>query len=145
MFFRDGPEGNKFANAGVGENNVDSPLHLRDGLIKTIKVSHLGNVTLNSRNVDADCLHGLVEFLLAAARDEDIRSLFGEKLRRSQPNPFCPSGDDSDLAFEPFRHCLSPLLPSSELASSDASLSVTCVREPPGRGDRTDGSCGSAG
>src|SRR3984893_8155800 len=100
MFFSDGPKGNKFANAGVGENNIDSPLHLRDGLVKTIKVSQLGNVSLNSRNVGADCLHGLVEFLLAAARDEDIGTLFDEKFCSSQSNPLCAAGDDGDLAFE---------------------------------------------
>src|ERR1700692_3704386 len=107
MLFGDDPKGNKFSNAGVGENNIDSPFHLRDGLVKTIKVSQLGDVSLNSRNVDADCLHGLVEFLLAAARDEDIGALFGEELGRSQPNPFCPAGDDGGLAFEFFGHCLS--------------------------------------
>src|SRR6266478_1689681 len=110
MLFGDGPKGNKFADAGVGENNIDSPLHPKDGLVKAIKVSQLGNVSLNSRNVGADCLHGLVEFLLAAARDEDIGTLFDEKFSSSQPNPFCPAGDDGGLAFELFGHCLSPLL-----------------------------------
>jgi len=42
----------------------------------------LGNVSLNSRNVGADCTHGLVEFLLAAAGDEDIGTLFDEKALR---------------------------------------------------------------
>src|SRR5260221_1094777 len=110
MILGDCHKGNKFANAGVGENNIDSPLHLRDGLVKTIKVSQLGNVPLNSRNVRTDCLHGLVEFLLAAARDEDIGTLFDEELCRSQSNPFCATGDDGGLAFELFGHCLSPLL-----------------------------------
>src|SRR5882724_12496794 len=110
MLFGDGPKGNKFANAGVGENNIDSPLHLRDRLVKTIKVSQLSNVSLNSRNVGADCLHGLVEFLLSAARDEDIGTLFDEKFSSSQPNALCPAGDDGGLAFELFGHCLSPLL-----------------------------------
>src|SRR5712691_2433344 len=110
MLFGDGPKGNKFAKAGVGENNIDLVLHLRDNLVKTIKVSQLGNVSLNSRNVGADCLHGLIEFLLAAARDEDIGTLFDEKFCRSQTNPFCPAGDDGGLAFELFGHCLSPLL-----------------------------------
>src|SRR5271170_1932772 len=99
MLLGDGPKGNKFANAGVGENNIYSPLHLSDRLVKTIKVSQLGNVSLNARNVAADCLHGLVEFLLSAARNEDISTLFDEKLCRSQPNPFCPAGDDGGLAF----------------------------------------------
>src|SRR6267378_828963 len=110
MLFGDGPKGNKFAHARVGENNVDSPFHLSDGLVKTVKVSQLGNVSLNSRNVGADCLNGLVEFLLAAARDEDIGTLFDEKFSSSQPNPFCSAGDDGRLAFELFGHCLSPLL-----------------------------------
>src|SRR6266446_5343768 len=110
MLCGDGRNGNKFTNASVGEDNIDSPLHLGDSLVKTIKVSQLGNVSLNSRNVGADCLHGLVEFLLAAARDEDIGTLFDEKFCRSQPNPFCAAGDDGRLAFELFGHCLSPLL-----------------------------------
>src|ERR1700719_434649 len=107
MLFGDGPEGDKFANAGVGENNIDSPLQLSDGLVKTIKVSQLGNISLNARNVGADCLHGLVEFLLPAARDEDIGTLFDKKLCRSKSNPFCAAGDDGSLAFEILGHCLS--------------------------------------
>src|SRR5690242_1903366 len=114
MLFGDGSKGNKFANSGVGENNIDSSLHPRDGLVKTIKVGQFGNVSLNSRNVAADCLHGLVEFLLAAARDEDIGTLFDETLCRSQANPFCAAGDDRDLTFELFRHCFSLFLPSSD-------------------------------
>src|SRR6266852_8215761 len=114
MLLGDGPKGNKLANAGVGENNIDSPLHLSDGLVKTIKVSQLGNVSLNSGNVGSDCFHGLVEFLLAAARDEDMGTLFDEELCRSQPNPFCAAGDDGDLPFELFSHCFSLFLPSSD-------------------------------
>jgi len=72
VFFGDGSKGNEFANAGVGEHNIDALLRLSDGLVQTIKVSQLGNVSLHSSNVGADGLHGLVEFLLAAARDEDI-------------------------------------------------------------------------
>src|SRR6202790_1921813 len=125
MLFGDGPKGNKFANAGVGENNVDSPLHLRNGLVKTIKVSQLGYVSLNSRNVGADCLHGLVEFLLSAARNEDIGTLFDEKFCRSQPNAFCAAGDDSGLAFELFQHCFS--LPCRVLTNFPGSDTVVLM------------------
>ena len=83
MLFGDGAKGNKFANAGVGENDVDSPLLFRNGLVKTIKVGEFGNVALHARNVAADGLYGLVEFLLAAARDEDIGALFHEEFCRS--------------------------------------------------------------
>src|SRR6266481_2083146 len=110
MLFGNGPKGNEFAHARVSENNVDSPLHLGDGPVKTIKVGQLGDVALNSKNVGADCLHGLVEFFLAAARYEDIGTLFDEKFCRSEPNPFRSAGDDGGLAFELFGHCLSPLL-----------------------------------
>src|ERR1700674_3093360 len=74
----DGPKGNEFANAGVGEHNIDALLRLSDDLVQAIKVSQLGNVSLHSSNVGADGLHGLVEFLLAAARDEDIGTLLDE-------------------------------------------------------------------
>src|SRR5271170_3409715 len=110
MLFANVPKGNEFAHAGISENNVDSPLHLGDGLVKTIKVGQLGDVALNSGNVCADCLHGLVEFLLATARYEDIGTLFDEKSCRSEPNSFSSAGDDGGLAFELSGHCLSPLL-----------------------------------
>ena len=87
MLFCDGRKGNKPGNPGVRENNIDSPLCLSDGLVKTIKVRQLGNVPLNARNVGVDDLYGLVEFLLAAARDEDIGTLFDEKLAVASPNP----------------------------------------------------------
>src|SRR5580704_9647395 len=132
MLFGDGPQGNKFANAGVGENNIDSPLHLSDGLVKTTKVGQFSDVSLHGRNVGADCLHSLVKLLLAAARDEDIGTLFDEKLCRSQSNPFSAAGDDSDLAFEFFGHCLSPLLPSCNEHSTLRCFTLAArVRAPP--------------
>jgi len=85
------------------------------------------DICLNARNVAADCFHGLVEFLLAAACDEDIGTLFDEKFCGSQPNSFCASGDDSDLTFELFGHCLSPLFAKMEVSSSDASRLITWV------------------
>src|SRR5258706_6065847 len=125
MLFSDLPKGNKFTHAGVGENNIDSAFHLSNGLVKTIKVSQLGNVSLNSRNVGADSLHRLVEFLLAAARDEDIGTLFDEKFCSGQPNPFGSAGDDGGLPFELFGHCPFPLLLNWNSSSSDASRSIT--------------------
>src|SRR5580765_3425745 len=87
MLFADGPKGNKFANAGIGENNIDPAFHLGNGLVKTIKIGQFGNVALNARNIAADCLHGLIEFLLPAAGDEDIGTLFDEKFAVANPIP----------------------------------------------------------
>src|ERR1700720_3306096 len=104
MLFGDGSKGNKFANTGVGENNIDLPLRLSDGLVKTIKVGQFGNVSLHARDVATDRLHGRVEFCLPSARDEDIVALFDEKLCRSQPKPCRAPGGYRDLAFELFSH-----------------------------------------
>src|SRR5690242_8612545 len=125
MLFGDGPEGNEFAHTGVGKNDIDSPLHLSYGLVETIKVGQLRHVSLDSRNVGAYFLYGLVEFLLAAARDEDKGTLFDEKFCSSQPNPFCAAGDDSGLAFELFAHCLSPLLVNWNSPAPMPSRSIT--------------------
>src|SRR5271154_2038777 len=145
MLFGDGSEGNKFANASVSKNNIESPLHLGNGFVKTIKVCKFGDVTLNARDIAANGLHGLVEFFLTAARDEDIRTLIDEKFCRSEPNSFCASRDDSYLAFEFFGHRVSPLLLCSDLAIYDRYLLITCVRAPLAKGDRRDGSFGSVG
>src|ERR1700688_1314447 len=121
MLFGNRPEGNKFGNTSVGENNVDSPLYLSDGLVKTIKVGQFGNVALNSRNVGADGLYGLIEFLLPAPGDEDIGTLVDEKLCRSQPNPFGAAGDDGGLAFELFGHLFFSVVAERALTGSDPS------------------------
>ena len=132
MLFSDGPEGNKFANAGVGENNIDSPLHPRDGLVETIKVGRISNVSLNTRNVAADYLYGLIEFLLPTARDEDVGALFDEKFCRSQPNPFGAACDESDLVFKLFGHSFSPLLPScNELSMHSPCPDAFCASAQP--------------
>ena len=55
-----------------------------------MRSQHTFYVSLNSRNAGADCRHGIVEFLLAASRDEDIGTLFDEKFCSGQPNPSIP-------------------------------------------------------
>src|ERR1700679_1116599 len=104
MLCGDGLKRDKFANAGVSKNNIDLPLRLSNGSEETIKIGRIGNVALDARNVAGDCLHGLVEFLLATAGDENIGALFDEKFCRSQSNPFRAPGDQSDLALKLFGH-----------------------------------------
>src|SRR6266404_537282 len=98
MLFRNASQGSKFGNAGVRENDIDPPLH-PDGLIETIKVGQLGNVSLNAGHVAADCLHGFVELLLATACDEDIGTLFDKELCRSQTYPRRAAGDDCHFSL----------------------------------------------
>src|SRR6266446_4551375 len=119
-------QGNKFSNAGVGENDIDSPLRLTDRLVETIQIGQVCHVPLNARHVAADCRYGLIEFLLAAARDEDIGTLLDEKFCSSQPNPFCPASDDGCLAFEFVGHCLSPLLLSGNGTEASPLSTLVC-------------------
>src|SRR5580658_8541869 len=107
MFFGDVAEWYEFADAGVGEDNIDSSLHFADCLVEKVKIGHFGNVSLNTGRIGTDCLHGIVELLLAAPCDENISSFIDEQFCSCQPNPFCSAGDDGDLAFELFCHCLS--------------------------------------
>src|SRR5579859_615465 len=97
MLLGDGLKGNKFANARIGENNIDLPLRLRDGFVKTVEVGHFGNVSLHARDAAPNCFYGLVEFFLPAPGDKDERTLLDEKVCRSQTNPFRAPGDDCYL------------------------------------------------
>src|SRR5579862_1299864 len=129
MFFGDVAEGNEFADAGVGEDNIDSSLHFADGVVEMIKIGHFGDVAPNASRIGTDCLHGLVEFLLATPRDEDIASFFDEEFCRCQPNPFCSAGDDGGLAFKLSDHRLSPLLVSGNVTeASPLSTLVSRIR-----------------
>src|SRR5258707_5654860 len=105
MLLRDLSHWSKFSNAGVGENDIDSPFRL-DGFIKTIEVGQFGNVSLNASDVATDRLYGRVELFLTAARDEDIGTPFYEELCCSQPYPGRATGNDCYFSLQPviFRH-----------------------------------------
>src|SRR5260370_7820873 len=80
MLLGEGCQGSEFANAGIGDQDIDLSLRL-DGLVESIEVRQFGDVPANTCNVAADRLHGLVEFLFAATRYEDVSVLFDEPLR----------------------------------------------------------------
>src|SRR6202167_5446635 len=99
MLLRDFAEGSKFSDAGIGENDIDSPLG-RDGLVETIKVGQFRNVSLNASNVAANCSDCLVELLLTTAGDEDVGALLYEELRGSQPYPCCTTGNNCHFSLQ---------------------------------------------
>src|SRR5258707_13956669 len=93
MLLGDASQGSKFTKARVRENDVDSsPLRL-DGLVETIKVGKVGNISLNTGNIASDRLNGLVKFLLAATRDEVECPLLDEEFRRCGSSARCAAGD----------------------------------------------------
>ncbi len=53
MLFGDTSEGSKFSKAGIGQNNMDSALHLINAVVQTIKVDPSSNVSLNAGYVAA--------------------------------------------------------------------------------------------
>src|ERR1700734_1601786 len=99
MLLRDLTKGNEFSHAGIGKNNIDSPLHLADCLVETIKIGQFRDVSLNARHVAAYCLYGLVEFLLTPSRDEDIRTLIDKELRCCQPDALGAAGNNCDFSL----------------------------------------------
>src|ERR1700722_3151504 len=78
MFFGDVAEWDEFADAGVGEDNIDSPLHFANCHVEKVKIGHFGDVALNTGRIGPNCLHGLVELLLAAPCDENISAFIDE-------------------------------------------------------------------
>src|SRR5271170_6522411 len=86
MFLGDTSQGGECNDAGISENDIDSPVRT-DSLVEAIQISGLCNVSLNTRNVAANCFDGLIEFLLTTSRDEDIGALLYKELCRSQPYP----------------------------------------------------------
>jgi hypothetical protein len=66
---------------------------------KPVQVFDLARVALNSGDVAADERRGLVEFLLAAPEDKDVRTLADKSLGRREPDAACSAGDDRDFIF----------------------------------------------
>src|SRR6202011_1806102 len=92
MLLRESCQGSEFAYAGIGDQGIDLSLRLH-GLVESIEVRQFGDVPANTFNVAADRLHGLVEFLLPAARYEDVGAFIDEPLRRGEAYSRCAAGD----------------------------------------------------
>src|SRR5580658_3189539 len=96
-----------------------------------IKIAQFGNVPLNTRDIAADCLHGLIEFLFATARDEDIGALSDKKLCRNQSNSLGAASDESDLTFESLAHCPFSVVSGCSESGEAFRVSPRSFRRPP--------------
>src|SRR3981081_2498123 len=99
MLLREACQGRKFSNTGVSENDIDSSFCI-NGLVETIKVGKFGNVSLDAGNIAADCLHGLIEFLLTTSGDEDVSTFSDEKFCRGEPYPGRAACDDCHFSLQ---------------------------------------------
>ena len=107
VFFGDLFERGELALAGAGEEDVDLALFALDGLVEAVEVGEIGGVALHAGDVFADELHGLIELLLAASGDEDVRALFDEELGGCERHAGGRGGDDCYFSFELSHDCYS--------------------------------------
>src|SRR6266851_6570152 len=72
--------------------------------------------------------YGRVELFLTAAHDEDVGTLFYEKLCRSQPYPGCATGNDCYFSLQLliFGHRMSALAASSRWLRFVSKVTNTC-------------------
>jgi hypothetical protein len=92
--------------SGIREDDIDSAL-LPNGFVETIQVGESGNISLDAGDVAAYRLHGLIEFVLATAGDEDVGAFLDEELGGSQANSCCAAGDDCHFALQLTHDCYS--------------------------------------
>jgi hypothetical protein len=93
------PMGSKVSIAGTGEQDIDPPLFLFHGVVQPVKIGEVRGVTLHARDILADGLHRFIQFLLAAASDENVCSFLDEKLGGSQSHSRGASRDDCDFVL----------------------------------------------
>src|SRR6266403_4083613 len=99
MLLGDASQGSKLTVACVGEHDIDPPL-LLDRLVETIEVRQFGNVSLDTGDAAADRIHGLIEFLPATARNEDMSTLLDEELRAGQTDSRGAACDNCHFALQ---------------------------------------------
>src|SRR5580698_3280160 len=72
MLFRYCAEGSKGAAPGIGDQDVNVSFLIFYLSIQTIEIGQIGDVALNAGDIAADFPDGLVQFVLAAARNKNI-------------------------------------------------------------------------
>src|SRR6202030_4202501 len=83
--------------------DIDVSLRLH-GLIEAIEILQFGDVAPHPCDIAADCLDGLVEFLLAAAGYEDIGAFADKPLRDGKTYSRSAAGHHSQLSLQLAHH-----------------------------------------
>src|SRR5580658_3053867 len=84
MLFRYGAERSKGAAPGIGDQDINVSFLFSYLSIQTIQIGQIGDVALNAGDIAADFPDGLFQFILAAARDENIGALREKPFRRGE-------------------------------------------------------------
>src|SRR6266700_1924413 len=59
---------------------IDLALFVLNGFVQAVEIHEVGGVNLDAGDVLSDELHSLIKLVLAASRDEDVRTLLDEEL-----------------------------------------------------------------
>src|SRR5262245_16216016 len=99
MLLREACQGSEFADAGIGDEDVDLSLRFH-GPVEAIEVLQFRDVAPNAYDVIAEGLYGLVELLLAAARDKGKGAFVDEALRDGKAYPYGAAGNHGHLSLQ---------------------------------------------
>jgi hypothetical protein len=91
--FRDLAQGFEYAEAGVGEQDIEASAAFTNRGKHSIEVGEIRDVTLNCENPVAYFAHRRVELLLATAADKDGRPLRHEAFRGRESDAAVTAGD----------------------------------------------------
>lgn len=92
-------EGDEIADAGVGEDDVDAAVFLRDVVMQLVEVCEFGDVADHSFHVLANGFDGFVGVLLAASGNDDLCAFFGEEFGGGEAHAAVSAGNEGDFSF----------------------------------------------
>src|SRR6266478_2880699 len=88
----------RLRNSGIRKKHIELAFLCFYFLVQAVQVVEIGNVPLDASHISADFGHGLIQFRLPAARNEDVGSLFDKSLGSSKPDTAAAPGDDGDFS-----------------------------------------------
>jgi hypothetical protein len=88
----------EFADAGIGEQDVDTACLVLYQVINPVKVGEVRRVGADGYGVRADFRRCSIEFRLTAAGNEDVGAFRRERLAVANPMPLLPPVTTATLA-----------------------------------------------
>jgi hypothetical protein len=97
MHFGDRTERRKFADAGIGKENIYPPLLCFDSLKQKVEVGQIRNVTADGNDICAYCRNGCIKLLLSPPSNKYKSALGSEQLCGRKPNAAAAARYERDL------------------------------------------------
>src|SRR5437773_12063600 len=96
----DRAEGSILRNTGIREHDIERALLPLDLCEEAIEVAEVRHVSSYAGDIPPDLLDRRRQLRITAPRDEDVRALVHELLRRRQANAAIATSDEGDFPFE---------------------------------------------